>query len=176
MVKWMAIAVAVLAGLVALVALIGWLLPREHVATSRVVIRQPPDTVWMVVRDLGLLAEWWPDVERVEPVGDAGGREVWRQHLTTGPLTLAVVEDDPPHRLVTRIESSDGAPFGGTWTYRIEPVDGGSRVTIIEDGWIANPIFRFVSAVFMGKHGTMDRYLRALGRRFDEEVMPVHVE
>ena len=42
--KWVVIVVGAVAALVAVVALIGALLPREHVATSTVTLRQPPET------------------------------------------------------------------------------------------------------------------------------------
>jgi len=60
---------------------------------------------------------------------------------------------------VTQIESPPGAPFGGKWTYEIALVEGGSRVSVTEQGWIANPIFRFMSRVVFGYYGTLDGYL-----------------
>lgn len=172
--KWLLVIVGVLVVLLLVVVIIGYLLPREHVATSSIVIHQPPETVWMVVRDLGNAAEWWEQVTKVERVDDPEGREVWCQHLKTGPLPLVVMQDDPPRRLVTQINVPDDAAFGGTWTYEIAPVADGSRVRITEAGFINNPFFRFMAVVFFGMHGTMDGYLTALGRRFDEDVTPVH--
>lgn len=82
-------------------------------------------------------------------------------------MLLEVVEDDPPRRLVGRIVDT-GAPFGGSWTYQVTPVDGGSRVSVTEDGWVSNPIFRFMARFVFGYHSTLDSYLRALGRRFGD--------
>jgi hypothetical protein len=45
-------------------------------------------------------------------------------------------------------------------------------VTITERGLVGNPIFRFVSRFVIGQTATMDSYLRALGKRFGEEVTP----
>ncbi|HMA23731.1 MAG TPA: hypothetical protein VKP00_07045, partial [Gemmatimonadaceae bacterium] len=50
-----------------------------------------------------------------------------------------------------------------------------SRVTIVERGSVYNPLFRFVSRFFMGHTATIDAYLRALGKRFGEEPVPVVV-
>ena len=58
-------------------------------------------------------------------------------------MTFVIDADAPPRRLVTRIEATPGTPFGGTWTFEITPDGTGSRVTVTERGWIANPIFRF---------------------------------
>ncbi len=175
--KWVLMVVVGLVVLVGVVALIGALLPKEHVATSTVTLRQPPDSVWKVIRDLGGVTAWWPDVKQAERAPDQGGREVYRQTLKNGySMLLVVAESQPPSRLVTKIDSPAGAPFGGTWTYQIAPEDGGrgSRVSITENGWVANPMFRFMARVVFGSYGTLDSYLKALGRKFGEAVTPVH--
>jgi uncharacterized protein YndB with AHSA1/START domain len=174
MFRWLLIIVAALVGLVAVVAIAGWMMPREHVASSAVTIQQPPDSVWTVVRDLASVDAWWPEVEKSERVNDQRGREMYRHVQKSGfEMPLLVTESVSPSRLVTEIAPAN-TPFGGTWTYEVGPADGGTRVTITEQGWIANPIFRFMANVFFGMHGAMDSYLRALGRRFGEDVTPVH--
>lgn len=173
--KWLLYGIGGVVALVLLVALVGALLPREHVATSRITLRQPPDTVWKVVRDLGGITAWWPDLKQAERAPDQGGREVWRHTMKDGyAMALVVRESQPPGWLVTEIDSPAGAPFGGSWTYQLAPADGGSRVSVTERGWIANPIFRFMARVVFGYHGTLDSYLKALGRKFGEEVAPTH--
>lgn len=175
MLKWILTVGLGVVGLVAGVAIIGWMMPREHVASSAAVIQQPPERVWEAVRDLAAAESWWPDVERSERVDDERGREVYRHVQKSGyAMSLVVAEANPPSMLVTEIDATANAPFGGTWTYRIEPTDRGSRVTITEDGWIANPFFRFMANLVFGMHGTMDSYLEALGRRFGEAVTPLH--
>ena len=49
---WVLIAIGGLAGLVALMALIGAFVPRQHRATSTITLRQQADSVWQVVRDI----------------------------------------------------------------------------------------------------------------------------
>ena len=71
---------------------------------------------------------------------------------------MEVSGEEPPRRLVTRIADED-LPFGGTWTYRLEPDGGGTRVTITEDGEVYNPVFRFVSRFVMGHDATLRTYL-----------------
>lgn len=168
--KWILIAVAVLVGVVGLVALIGALLPREHTASRSAVIHQPAESVWAVVRDLGGVTTWWPEIKSAERLPDQGGHEAWRQTMGNNyAMPLEVTESDPPRRLVTRIASPEGAPFGGRWVYTIVPEPGGSKVSVTEEGWIANPIFRFVANV-MGLDTTLKGYLKALGKKFGEDV------
>ena len=167
------VAATVVAAVVALLAA-GMLLPREHVAASAVSLRQPAESVWATVRDLGGAPRWWPEVAAATRVTDPAGREVWRQEVGGFPMTLVVTESAAPLRLVTTIEAPPGAAFGGTWTYELTPADGGTRVTVTEAGWIANPFFR-VMAHLGGLHRTIDGYLTALGAHFGEAVTPEHV-
>lgn len=174
--KWALIALGSIVAVVALAALIGAFLPRSHVASSAITLRQPPDSVWAVVRDLGAVPSWWSDVKRSTRLPDQEGRERWEQETGMGPMPLEIMASEPPSRLVTRIASPEGASFGGTWTYEIAAADGGSRLTITEDGWVANPLFRFMANTVFGLYGTMDSYLKAIGERFGETVEPRHVK
>jgi uncharacterized protein YndB with AHSA1/START domain len=173
--KWIVIVVAVLVGVPALMALVGTLLPRDHVAGASVVVRQPVDRVWAVVRDIGAMPQWWPELRSSERTAGPEGWEHWKQVSSGGAMTIVIDTAEPPRRLVTRIESPPGAPFGGSWTYDIAVVPEGSRVTVTERGWIANPLFRFLSRFVFGYYRTQESYLRALGRKFGETVQPVRV-
>src|SRR5690242_16362880 len=133
--KWVLIVVAALVAIVALVALIGVMLPRNHRATSTVTLRQPMDTVWRVIRDIGSQPAWWPGVSASERVGNANGPERWHSRGRGFDIQLDIIEDRPPSRLVTEIVPS-GAPFGGRWIYELSPEGGGTRVTVTEDGWV----------------------------------------
>jgi len=171
--KWVLILVAVLVGLPVLMILVGTVLPREHVAAVAIVLRQPPATVWAVVRDLGAMPQWWPELRSTERVSGPDGRERWRQVSGSGAMTIVVEEEQPPRRLVSRIESPPGAPFGGAWIYEIVPEGDGSRVTVTEQGWVANPLFRFLSRYAFGHYRTLESYVRALGKKFNQQVTPV---
>jgi len=163
-----------LLGLVALAALVGLLLPREHRAASRIGLRQSPDSVWGVVRDFEHAAGWWPEIKSVNRLPDLDGRERWQQVTGMGPLGLIILEADPPRSLRSLIDTTGGSPFGGEWHYEISPTEAGSRVTITENGWVSNPLFRTISRL-MGHHGTMDSYLTALAVRFGEHGRPEHL-
>ena len=157
-------------------ALIGSMVSRDHCATSTISLHQPPDSVWKVVRDIGGLPSWFPAMQRSERLPDRDGREVWRQKMSSFDVPIIVKESTPPRRLVTEIDAATGAAFGGTWTYELTPeaAEGGTRISVTEAGWIANPIFRFLSRFVFGYYGSLDGYLKALGARFGETVRPSH--
>lgn len=169
--KWVLIVLGGVIGLVVLMALVGAFLPRDHRATSMITLRQAPDSVWQVVRDLGGAGAWWPEVKEVSRLPDRDGKETWRQKMRDFDAAFLVLESTAPVRLVTQIDGGKGAAFGGTWTYELAAVDGGTRVTVTEAGWISNPIFRVMARLF-GFYGTLDSYLKALGTRFGETVAP----
>ena len=172
--KWIVIVVLALVALVAIVWIAGSLMPREHRASSRITLKQPPDSIWLVVSDLGVVTKWFPEITLSERVG-AGPPERWRQKMGNKfDMQFDVTERTAPTRFVTRIVPDKGAVFGGTWTYEIAAATGGSTVTVTEDGWVGPPPFRVMSRL-MGQHSTMDTYLRALSRKFGETTAPVHV-
>ncbi|MGH7674301.1 MAG: SRPBCC family protein [Gemmatimonadales bacterium] len=158
-------------GLVALVALVGLFLPREHRASRSIVLHQPPESVWVVIRDFAALPVWWPEVKTSERLADEAGKERWRQKVGGFDMPLEVTEEQRPRRLVTRIVSSGDAAFGGRWIYEIEPVPDGSRVMVTEEGWIGNVLFRTMAQV-TGLDTSIKQYLGALGRKFGEQVTP----
>jgi hypothetical protein len=72
---------------------------------------------------------------------------------------------------VTTIRDTD-LGYSGQWTYMFTPENGGTRVTIREDGEVSNVIFRFMSRYVFGQTATMDGYLNSLAKRFGEEATP----
>lgn len=176
MLRWTLIILGSLLGIVLLISLVGWLTPREHVAGAELRLDQPPDTVWSVVRDVEAYPDWWSYVSAAEmrQATDGGARYVMRdRHGQEVPYE--VVEFRPPRRLVMRIADED-LPFGGSWTYEVEPAEGGSLLRITENGNVENPLFRFMARFVFGYHAAMESYLEALARRFGEEPRVSRVE
>lgn len=177
MTRWILIALTVVIVLVAVVVLVGALLPRDHRVSSRITLKQPPEAIWVVISDPGGVPGWWPDVtaSQQQPAAD-NGRARWQQTMKDGyAMVLEVEQSDPPRLLKTLIVTKPGDPFGGAWTYELTPADSGTTLTITEEGWVANPIFRIMMRA-MGTHRTLDSYLAALARRFGEPTPPVHVD
>jgi hypothetical protein len=143
-------------------------LPRAHHAQRSARFAQPPSAVWAAISDPLAAAAWHPDVRSVEPLPAQDGRPRWRE-IGSDAITYELVADEPPVRRVVRI-ADDALPFGGTWTYELAADGEGCRLRITEDGEVRNPLFRFLARYVFGHGGTMESYLRALGRRYGEEV------
>jgi len=166
--KWILRTAIVLAGAILLVVIVGALLPKQHTVTRAVRYHQPSAAVWQAITDYDKFPQWRSSVERVEPLPAGNGRGGWAEYVQgAGRIPLGITEWVPPQRLVTLIVDPN-LPFGGTWTYEITAIEGGSLVRITENGEVRNPIFRFVSRFIFGLHATMDQYLKDLGAKFGE--------
>ena len=170
--RWVFGIAAVLVGLVLIVCVIGYMLPKSHVASASARFTAPPDSIWTSLTDVAAFPKWRPGVSRVELLPDENGQRGWREVAKHDAVTYRVVESVPPHRLVARI-ADQNLPYGGTWTYDLAPDGSGTRLTITENGEVYNPIFRFVSRFIMGHTAMMEAILRALGTRHGETVVPV---
>lgn len=171
---WILVTLLVVGGLVVLVGLvaaIGAALPRGHVATRSASFRQTPEAVFGAIADFANASRWRRDLQRVELLESPSGLPRFREHGQHGAITMEVTEMTAPRRLVVRI-ADPGLPFGGRWVYDVEPAAEGARLTITEEGEVYNPIFRFMSRFVFGHHKTLEDYLRALGGKFGERVVP----
>jgi uncharacterized protein YndB with AHSA1/START domain len=161
------IAIGIFAGVVLIIALIGIILPEEHIVKRTIALPQPPGAVWRVINDFANVPRWNSEIKSVERLSDRNGHEVWQEEYRQGmKVTLETIESVAPRRLVRRI-ADENLPFGGTWEYNITPTtEGGSQLIITERGKIKNPIFRLMSRFIFGYEATIDNYLKALAASF----------
>ncbi len=165
---WILVAVGVLIAAVICATAIGSLLPREHVATRTLTVRQPPQSVWRTVTDFASQPQWHPEMKGVERLPDRNGHEVWQEEMSGMKIPLETIEAESPRRLVRQI-ASDDLGFGGVWEYSITPTtEGGCQLTVTERGTVSNPLFRFLSKFVFGHTATMEKYLTALANKFGE--------
>lgn len=165
MLKWTLLAIAALAVLVAAIAIVGLLLPREHVASRSATVDASADRVFDAIAGVAAYASWRSSLSSIEILAPVNGRPRWVEVSGGDRVTLEIVEQHPPDRVVTRIADPD-LPFGGTWTFQLTPEGTGTRVTITEHGEVRNPMFRALARFVFGYTASMDAYLGDLGARF----------
>jgi uncharacterized protein YndB with AHSA1/START domain len=165
---WLIICILVLLA-IALVVLVGYLLPAEHVATRSMRLKQKPTEVFAAVTDFAATPGWRSGIKSVELLTDRDGGRQYRETTAHGVITYRVVEWAAPSHLVTVI-ADDRLPFGGSWTWEMAAEADGTQIRITERGTVKNPIFRFLARFVFGYTGTMETYLRDLGRKFGEKV------
>ncbi len=167
MLKITLVVAGIVVGLGLAVVIIGALLPQGHLASRSIRLRRTPSEVWAAIHDIEGFTAWRTGLKKVERLPDADGRTRWKEVGAHNTIPYEIVEAAPPSRLVTRI-ADPNPPFGGTWTYVVEPAADGSIVTITERGEVHNPVFRFMARFVFGHTATIDEYLRDLAKKFGE--------
>ena len=154
--------------LVSLVALVGSQLPPDHVASRSIFLRRSPEDVYAVVRDFGSAPKWRSDVTQVNVETQPNGSVYFREVGSNDTVNYELVEDLPARLMVTKIRDTD-LGYSGQWTYTLAAENGGTRLTIREDGVVSNVLFRFMSRYVFGHTATIDAYLAALAKHFGED-------
>jgi len=168
---WIVLIVAL--GLVALVLTVSTFVPRDHAVSVRARYARTPAEVWTAISDIDSLPAWRSDLKSLERMPDVGGRPAWIEHTRYGALPLQVDEWDAPRKLVVRIDDVTGKlAFGGAWTWHLREVAGGCEVTLTENGFVSNALYRVLAHYVIGYTRTIESVLRGLGRSFGERTEP----
>ena len=162
--RWIVYVVAAIATLGVLVVIIGYSLPKAHTASRSATVPLPPDALYALLIDVDRYQSWRPAVKSLQRHADRDGKPAWTEETSGMKIPLHFERMERPSLLVTRI-ADPSLPFGGTWTYRIEPAPSGATVTITEDGEVNNPFFRFMSRFVFGHTATIDAFLKHLQAR-----------
>lgn len=153
---------------------IGTSLPIDHHAACSADYAKPTQFLFEAVADDDTSVGWRPDIARAALVSGRDATAVWRETDTHGnAITYRTIAYAENNKLVRTIDFVPGMPFTGTWTYTLSP--GGNiamghepsgivRLTIIEDGKIYNPFFRFMARYVFGYTQTIKTYLTDLAR------------
>jgi ribosome-associated toxin RatA of RatAB toxin-antitoxin module len=167
MLIWLVVILGTLVGLVLLVAAIGAMLPRAHVARTKALIPAPPARVAAMVRDVEAQPRWRRGVTAIEVVERRADGLLYIERQGRQPILFDFAETVPDTRFTGTI-ADPKLPFGGTWTFDLMPEGEGTRVRIVEDGEVRNRVFRFVAKFVFGHEATMRRYLADLERAVAE--------
>jgi len=137
-----------------------------------VVIDAPPERLYDMVADLECMGQWSPECQRVEWTDGSGGSAqgaTFVGHNKGGPMGLMkwsrhgrVVTADPGREFSFATE--EGGRESTLWSYRFDPVEGGTRVTESYDvKWI--PTWARIVDVPTNRHGELQEAMRHTLRR-----------
>lgn len=172
----------VVLGLLGVVALIfltlhlaGSRMPREHRTQMTAIYRSDRATVWTALTDYASMPQWWPAVQSVRIEKRSDGTELtWNTDAHGEAIPFRTSETKVNEKLV-RVIARDDLPFGGTWTYELaDAPQGGTKLTLTEDGYINPPIFRAIAKWFVGLDTTMKDFLRHLEKRLGDLEQKEH--
>lgn len=169
-VKILLIVVGAVILVVAITAIVGAFLPRDHTATRSARFSKSPAEVFALVADFQNGKTWRTGLEKTEMLDPRGGKTCFREHTDFGPITYVVVTSIPGEKLVTKIDDPD-LGFGGQWTFRLTPDGEGTRLEITEDGFVTNVMMRTMSRLFFSPTATMETYLADVGKKFGDSIV-----
>lgn len=148
----------VLAAIIVTAVIMGSSLPHEHVATASVVIAAPQDRVWAIIEDIDAQPKWRAGLKAVEALPPQDGHRCWNEIQSGGHMPLCEVSAAPPSSRVIRI-ADPNLPYGGTWTYDLQPIDAqSSRLTITENGTTGPALWRFIGHYIMHEDYSIKHY------------------
>jgi hypothetical protein len=162
--RWILWILAAIAIAAIVVIAVGYSIPRAHSVSRTTALPLPPDAVYAILIDVDRYPSWRPAVKSLQRQPDREGRPAWTEEVSGMKIPLYFERMERPSLLMSRI-ADPSLPFGGTWTYRLEPAPGGSTLTITEDGDVSNPFFRFMSRFVFGHTATLDGFVKDLGSR-----------
>ena len=143
MLKTLGLLVTLLLVTIFLIIIIGYSLPKDHVAARAVSLRQPSADVFALISNFKDEPSWRADVQQVKMLPERDGHTRFIEKSKNGTMPFEVEESALPWRMVTRIDGKN-LPFGGRWIFEISPTADGCRLNITERGEVYNPVFRFL--------------------------------
>jgi hypothetical protein len=153
--------------LIVVVVGIGALLPKRHVVARSAVFHSGPERLFALIAGS---QDWRPDVKACELISRDGGKQFQRETSQRGETIDYELMNSRLPLVIERRIATEGLPYGGTWSFVLEPANDETRLRITEHGEVYNPIFRFVSKFVMGQTATLDAYLKAMGKATGEDV------
>jgi uncharacterized protein YndB with AHSA1/START domain len=141
--RWLGWGLAGVAGVVAILLVVGWSRPPEVTAKAGVEINRPAGEVWEFLSKMENLPRWSAEVEEVVKISEQPLK--YRVGGMGGFSETEYLVLEPPRRFVTKM-AMPAMGFSGVWDIRVEPLGSGARVTTEAKLRISNPLMRAIGA------------------------------
>ena len=135
--------------------------PENHTATGSETFKADIDDVFAMQADVPKHPEWHNMVAEIQDFkeqedGTATWLAVWKDGNRFQMKRTALIENK-----LLRVEIKDEADFfSGSWTFNFEEVEGGTKVTITEDGNIPNDFVRGLHNLMSEPAETLNGHLK----------------
>jgi len=160
--RFAAIAAAVVVLAVVVVLTMGALQPRNHTASATVVVSAPQAVVWQRIEDVQTQPNWRSGLTAVKILPPQDGHTCWEETSSFGKMPLCEVLAAAPSTRIVRI-ADPNLPYGGLWTYELSPgmapTDANSTILkITENGFTGPWFFRFVGHYIFHEDTQIKKY------------------
>lgn len=147
--------------LVALIFLIGWLLPETREGRAETTIAAPPDLVLAVIADVETQPEW-RDVGTVTRTENG-----WFEVTARGERIDFVSDVMSVDRIRLRFTSDAG--YSGEWEALLEPVSGGTRIAVVERATVPSALGRIIARLMFDPTAFATEYLASLKAHVEDK-------
>lgn len=148
-----------LAGLAALVVLVGFLLPATRTGKVDRVMEATPAQITAVILDRASQPTWRLDLAKVEMHSATS----WTETNQSGEEIAFELTRQDPSLLQMRFESSNG--YQGQWEGRLVTApSGGTHIFVTEQATTPSPIGRIFARLFFNPEAFANAYLEALAK------------
>ena len=143
---------------------LGSRLPETHMASVTEVVPASEQKVWGLITDVSAQPNWRTGLKSVTMLPSENGAPCWAETQSSMTMPLCADVREEPTKQVVRI-ADPKLPFGGSWTYLLEPAgENATKVTITEQGTTGPAMWRFVGHYVLGEDGSIKQYLGDLKR------------
>jgi hypothetical protein len=146
----------------------GYMLPPNHTSKTRGTINKAPEVLFDYLIDFPKWPRWHKEVKSPMRLPDQNGHMVWQlgEQVVEVVEILKPIAGNPGH-FIFRVADRK-SPFQGTWTWVLEPIGGASQLTIIEEGTVQSPLWRFLAHYLFGHNATAKTVLHALSQHYEQ--------
>lgn len=161
---WIWIAIGVPLGLIALVFVVGSLLPADYRVRGHVDLALPPDQLWARLADIEKHPMAAGMARGVEILPQENGLPVWVEDIGSSKIRVHAEVMETPKRVVRKM-ADEIVPMTAETEFVITPHGEGSRVTVdhairVDSGTWHVPVFRVTLTLFSGARRGMEAYFR----------------
>ena len=164
--RWLITVAGTVIACVAGLAGIGYSTHNTHVVQVRIDLSASPDTVARLLADLDGWADWNHSIDAIEALDERP--EIRDVDGDLGFLRLGPDPQAPEGSVTYRLERRW---YSGKWSFDVEQLDGGSRVTFTEQARIENLVIRGLTVV-RNQSNDLAAFLTGLAGHFGEEAAP----
>ena len=152
--------------IIALIYLIGFVLPQKYEAKVVAIIEAPEKNVWSAIMDVEKNPMTGQMKKRIEPQMDSNGRPTWIEDIGSSRILVKTIESTPP-LFIQRTMQDMVTPMTAAFEARLSHDPAGCRieanwVTHIPNGSWHMPLFRVMMTVTKGARSTLVNYIRRM--------------
>ena len=159
----------IVVGIVALICIVGLLLPNERTATSECYYNASPEKVYNALTN-NVDCGYRSDLDKVVIIEENDGIEVWDEIAKNGSVIRFRTANKQPYSLY-EFDIIRGNGFTGHWKGELKLTStGGTHFTSTETIRIKNPFVKLLSYLFFDLEKFMHTYQNDLRVKLSEDI------